>query len=197
MGAHGAARAHRTRTRNLHVARRNTRFGVFWVIITATVKIRSRSFLLGAACLPLLVQSGRAASPTAAPLKCALLPEHAAMLVMQSPEAVKAKSSGGCPAADYSDKGSGMAGFQLRDLCGKSGETVIGNYLVDLSSGLMWEDSAQKTRIDSPTLRTTRVQVCSMSVRGVVPSLQPHSTARPRKATSKKKAPAKPVVTKK
>ena len=110
---------------------------------------------------------------TPAPQRCSLQPEHAAILVMQSPPVVKAKTTGACPAADYEEKSPGMAAFQVRNLCAKTGNGLLGNYLVELSSGQVWEDGATQKRVDSADVRTTRNRVCAMSVQGVIPSLLP------------------------
>jgi hypothetical protein len=134
-----------------------------------TLKVASSLRIVGA----LLATAAVATPVTPRVQACALQAEHAAILVMQSPEAVKAKTSGGCPAADYAEKAPGFAVFQVRDLCPKSGEGMLGNYLVDLNSGQVWGDTDGKHTIDTPTLRTTRKQVCSMSMRGVIPSLLP------------------------
>ena len=120
----------------------------------------------------LLLASGLVWSATPVPQRCSLLPEHAAILVMQSPTVAKAKAAGGCPAADYSEAGPGLAGFQVRNLCSKSGDTPLGSYLVDLSSGQVTDSDTEK-QLDTPDLRTTRNRVCAMSVQGVIPSLLP------------------------
>jgi len=111
---------------------------------------------------------------TPVPQRCALQPEHAAILVMQNPAVVKAKAAGGCPAADYQEKAPGLAAFQVRNLCAKSGDGLLGNYLVDLNTGEVREDGPSARRLDSADLRSTRLRVCAMSVKGVVPSLLPH-----------------------
>jgi hypothetical protein len=49
--------------------------------------------------------------------------------------------------------------------------------LVDLNTGQLWDDPEQRHKVDTSTVRTTRTQVCSMSVRGVIPSLQAHGHA--------------------
>jgi hypothetical protein len=120
----------------------------------------------------LLLATGLVWSATPSPQRCSLQPEHAAILVMQSPTVAKAKAAGGCPAADYAEKAPGLAGFQVRNLCPKSGNPAIGSYLVDLSSGQV-TDSETEQKVDTPTLRTTRSRVCAMSVQGVIPSLLP------------------------
>jgi hypothetical protein len=120
------------------------------------------------------------------------------MIVMQSPAAVKTKATGGCPVADYREKGPGMAGFQLRNLCARSGDPVLGDYVVDLGSGKLFEDSGSRP-VESPNVRLTAAQVCSMSVRGVLPSLLPHARpARrtPRTVASNTKKPATPAAKK-
>jgi hypothetical protein len=96
------------------------------------------------------------------------------MIVMQSPAAVKSKATGGCPVADYSEQSPGVASFQLRNLCAKSADPLLGNYTVDMSSGKLFEEAGTRP-VDSPNLRMATAQVCSMSVRGVLPSLLPHS----------------------
>lgn len=92
---------------------------------------------------------------------------------MQAPAVVKAKASGGCPAADYQEKSPGIALFQVRNLCAKSGTGMLGNYAVDLSNGQMWAEDGDEKRIDSPEVRLTRTRMCSLSVKGVIPSLLP------------------------
>jgi hypothetical protein len=116
--------------------------------------------------------------------RCSLQPEHAAMIVMQSPAAIQTKATGGCPVADYSEKGPGLAAFQLRNLCAKSGSQVLGSYVVDTSSGRLIDDASSRP-VESPTLRTATAQVCSMSVRGVLPSLLPPATARRKPAATR------------
>jgi hypothetical protein len=106
-----------------------------------------------------------------------LQPEHAAIIAMQHPDVVKTKVAGGCPAADYEERAPGLAAFQVRNLCVKDGEALVGSYLVDLDTGQMWDDPDQQHAVDSPSVRSTRNQVCSMSVRGVVPSLLPQAHA--------------------
>lgn len=120
----------------------------------------------------LLLASGVVWSATSSPQRCSLQPEHAAILVMQTPTVVKAKASGGCPAADYQEKTPGMAAFEVRDICAKSGDPVIGSYLVDVNNGDVFADGAAEN-LDSPDLRATRNRVCAMSVQGVIPSLLP------------------------
>jgi len=130
-----------------------------------------RSGLRIAAVLALAAGIASPVTPTVP--KCALQPEHAAILVMQSPVVVKAKSAGACPAADYQEKGPGLAAFQVRNLCPRSGGDSLGTYLVDLNNGQVWDDADGTHRLDTPTLRSTRNQVCSMSMRGIIPSLLP------------------------
>lgn len=134
------------------------------------------------------------------PLRCSLQPEHAAILVMQHPAVVKAKAAGGCPAADYEEKSPGLAGFQVRNLCAKSADDQLGSYLVELSTGQMWDDAGQRHPVDTPGVRTARTQVCSMSVHGVLPSLLPQGHASratvrrigtPQKVTGRRKATAR------
>jgi hypothetical protein len=110
-----------------------------------------------------------------------LQPEHAAILVMQVPAALEAKAKGGCPAADYQEKAEGWAEFTLRNLCGKADDAVLGTYLVEFNSGRILEGSESGSTVDSATLRTARARVCSMSVRGVLPSLLPHASSRTRR----------------
>jgi hypothetical protein len=143
----------------------------------------SFSALRAAALMAVSAGLSSTAAPAPSP-RCALQPEHAAILVMQTPAAVEAKSKGGCPAADYQEKSEGLAGFTIRNLCSRSGETSLGAFLVELSSGRIWEDAAQRRSVDSATLRAARVRVCSMSVRGVVPSLLPHAKPRPRRSAA-------------
>jgi hypothetical protein len=131
----------------------------------------------------LLFAAGVAFPASAVRQACALLPEHAAIIVMQSPTAVKSKSSGGCPVADYRENQPGMASFQLRNLCASNNDAVLATYRVDLTSGRVFESGASKP-VESPALRATAAYVCSMSVRGVVPSLLPHATVR-RKSTAR------------
>jgi len=121
----------------------------------------------------LALAAGVASPVTPTAPRCALQPEHAAILVMQSPMVVKAKSAGACPAADYQEKGPGLAAFQVRDLCSRSAADSLGTYLVDLNTGQVWNDADGTHRLDTPALRTTRNQVCSMSMHGVLPSLLP------------------------
>jgi hypothetical protein len=121
----------------------------------------------------LSLAAGIASPVTPSAPRCALEPEHAAILVMQSPVVAKAKAAGGCPAADYQEKAPGLAAFQVRNLCPKSGDAALGTYLVDLNNGQVWDDAEGKHRLDTPGLRATRHQACLMSVRGIVPSLLP------------------------
>lgn len=156
-------------------------------------RILAAAGLLAAAAGPLLPatpspQSGR---------RCSLQPEHAAIIVMQSPAAVKTKASGGCPAADYTEKAPGVASFQLRNLCARSSGAVLGNYSVDMSSGRLFEESGTRP-LDSPALRTTTAYACSMSVRGVLPSLLPRARpVRGKPAAAPRAAAARPPVAKK
>jgi len=120
----------------------------------------------------LLLTAGLAMPASTGPQQCSLQPEHAAILVMQSPVVAKAKTAGGCPAADYSEKAPGVAGFQVRNLCAKSGDGILGNYLVDLANGQVTDADSEK-KLDTPELRSTRNRVCAMSMQGVIPSLLP------------------------
>lgn len=80
-------------------------------------------------------------------------------LVASVPDALLVRRRGGCVATDYSDIGGGLAVVQLRNLCPKGGSGLIGNYLVDLRSGRIWEDIDQKKEIDSKLLRKLRSQL--------------------------------------
>jgi hypothetical protein len=80
-------------------------------------------------------------------------------LVANVPDALLVKRRGGCLATDYSDIGGNLALVQLRNLCPKGGSGLIGNYVVDLRSGRIWEDVDQKKEIDSRLLRKLRNQL--------------------------------------
>jgi len=154
------------------------------MMLRKVTPLRNFGVLLATAAAVFATTTSRTA---AAPQRCALQPEHAAMLVMQTPPAAKAKASGGCPAADYEQKEPGMAAFRVRNLCATSGYAELGAYLVDLNSGQVWEDGETHRQVESPALRTARTQVCAMSVKGVIPSLLPQghtSRARTRRVAA-------------
>lgn len=84
--------------------------------------------------------------------------KDAELLVLNTPDAVKAKQIHHCPKAEYLFGDKSTATFQVRNLCATSGSGLIGNYSVDLRTGFVYYDVEGK-RIESQRLKKLRAQL--------------------------------------
>ena len=85
--------------------------------------------------------------------------QQAETLVMNVPDALKAKRQGSCISADSSQLDRDIVLFQLRNKCPRSGTGLIGNYVVDLRSGRVWSDIDRQHEVDSKHLRKIRKRI--------------------------------------
>lgn len=86
--------------------------------------------------------------------------KDAELLVLNTPDVIKAKRIHHCPKAEYLFGDENTAAFQVRNVCPSNGSGLIGNYSVDLRTGFVRYD-LEGRRIDSERLRKLRHQLLS------------------------------------
>lgn len=115
--------------------------------------VMKRFFVLGLAfCLTGLAADQQKVSTVG------LTRSEAETLIRNMPEFVRAKSEGRCPEYFVADLGENALQFQLRNMCTASASGMMGNYVIDLRTGEIWEGIDKERRVDSPRLRRLRQQ---------------------------------------
>lgn len=82
--------------------------------------------------------------------------EGARSLVEATPDFIMAAKRGGCPKAELLWASEGDCAFQVRNPCSKAPSGLIGNYVVDRSSGEVWIGVDRDKRIRSKQLQKLR-----------------------------------------
>lgn len=89
-------------------------------------------------------------------------PDDAALLITNTPSALRVRGLGGCPRGLVGSVTDDFAFVQLRNACPSKGMGMVGNYRVDLRTGRTWaEDSDPPREVDSKRLRDLRARLLS------------------------------------
>jgi hypothetical protein len=85
-----------------------------------------------------------------------LTPADARTLVEYTPDYLNAKEASQCPKVEVLWANKSRAAFQVRSHCPKGTTGLIGNYFVDLRTGVITRDIDSGEEVDSGQLRTLR-----------------------------------------